>query len=133
MNPFKAIGRFFASIWRIIWRRHGSEILAWMRKAAVEITEAITHMDLNGDGRVPAIEEILRVAQIEGVTWGWRFAGAAGRALLDMLPGPDLAKWLAVARVTLGIVEQWGIKSVPRLRVIAAAIETALVLAMEDD
>src|SRR4051812_806896 len=63
---------------------------------AGEIVEAMTGLDLNGDGIVLARSEILSVAEMEGIKWGKRFVGTAGGNFLASMPEDEVRKWLTV-------------------------------------
>lgn len=95
------------------------------RRIVPEIAEMLTRRDLDGDGRIGAIDEILQASE-EFAPLARRFSGDAGRALLALLPSQDLAHWLATARVYASLTATLGLDRLPRYRVLMGVLSAVL-------
>lgn len=96
-------------------------------KLAVELCEALSKRDLNGDGRTAAKLEILETASLTGAKWAKKFVNIA---ILDMMEEGEVRRWLAIAQLTLFFVNRN--LPIPATRILSFIVETAVNLLSEE-
>lgn len=119
-----------ASTWSFIRSKFKREdVFDAINRLATEAVEYTLKIDLNGDGHAASALEVLQVAAIEGVAWGKRFEGETVATLVARFDKSELLRWVAIARVTSGLIARYGgAKAVPLTRVISFAVEKAYLL-----
>ena len=95
------------------------------------VAEMTTGRDLNGDGRVDTVADILEDCRLVGTDWAKEFLTEAGRAALTHMPRHDLKRWLAVAKLATYVIARWGATKLPALHLLNAAVEMAYVMFKE--
>src|SRR5262249_40267315 len=98
---------------------------------AKQIVEPIGKVDLDGDGRVATVQEIVRAAETTGVKWGKKLLAqgedSAHASLWNYQDG-DLKRYLALARLTLSLIQKYGVPLLPATPVLNGVIEAALLI-----
>jgi hypothetical protein len=131
----KGIISFVKKAWAFVWanRKAIGDFGEALQQIAVEVRESITGEDINGDGRVPLMQEIVHTAAQDGMRFGRKYLGIDGWERLLDLDEDDFRRVLAAARIAQRLVEsgvlaRFGVP-MPKTRYINWAIEYSLVLA----
>lgn len=113
-NIFKAIGHGFQKVGSVIvhiFKDHAAEVQTQIKALVVEAIEGVTHVDLNGDGKVDTIATMIPTLTAMAIQYGWTDLGylgqagvdlgipAASKILAEVLPTADLKSWLAITNM----------------------------------
>lgn len=112
------------------WKTEEANTLSKIKELAMPIIETVSKVDVDGDGKVSNIKEVLDIAEKYGAVWGKKLL-ANGRAdaekRLESYFGHDLQKYIAMAKLTVSIANTLGIdKLLPKSRMFGGLIEVAL-------
>ena len=119
-------GRLFSRAKDVVIDNRFLDECAELAKA---IIEKQLNIDLNGDGRIAAREEILHSAEVLGmgrirkIVDGWNF---------DMVDAGEIARLLAIVRVGMAVAAHFGIK-VPLRYSMLESIVGGVFFAVTDD
>ncbi len=98
-----------------------------LKEIAKVAAESVFHVDLDGDGRIAAINEIVDMAQRTGESWGKKLLKNGKDELIDALNhylDHDLERYLAISRFVAIILKSNMI--VPKHKVLNAILEVVL-------
>lgn len=106
-----------------------------IKDLAIPIAEQISHVDINGDGKVAASQEILDVFKTLGTDWAKEFLEVCeGDAfkLAATTPSFDIKRYLSVARLVSTVGKSMGSDKIPALRILNGIVEIAANKAQVD-
>lgn len=132
MNIFQKIGSWISSGIKKIFGSREIGFLDEMEKIAIPIAEAVTHYDLNGDGKIMAAKEILEIAKSSGAVWGKELLELGEAEMIEKLSthylDADLKKWLGRARIVQAVIKQFGLNSfIEKNRIVDFIIQKVLL------
>lgn len=112
------------------WKSEEAKTLETIKSLAIPLIESVGKIDLNGDGKVANIKEVLDVAEKYGVAWGKKLLANGKEDAENKLKGyfdHDLQKYIAMAKLTTTIVNKLGAEKLPpKARMFGGMVEVVL-------
>jgi hypothetical protein len=126
MNPFKLIFDVVGKLFKLLlapFKGREQEIIV---KVAIPVIESVSKIDLDGDGRVAATDEMLVIARELNLTWIDDVFQTIDE--LRTLNRHDFRMWLACLRLAASLVREFGPGYLPALDRVRSIVNAAYTL-----